>query len=79
VSDTLQIAQGVAWLRIQEHIAGDPKQFEATQGQITQDLINKKYTPWLEQKKSALRIEILAPEFRTTRPVAARGSVSGGG
>jgi peptidyl-prolyl cis-trans isomerase D len=79
VSDTLQIAQGVAWLRVQEHIAGDPKQFEATQGQITQDLINKKYTPWLEQKKSALRIEILAPEFRTTRPVAARGSVSGGG
>jgi peptidyl-prolyl cis-trans isomerase D len=79
VSDTLQTAQGVAWLRVEEHLPGDPKQFEAAQFQITQDLLNKKYTPWLEQKKSALRIEILAPEFRAARPAAARGSVSGGG
>jgi peptidyl-prolyl cis-trans isomerase D len=79
VSDTLQITQGVAWLRVDDHIAGNPKDFEAAQPQITQDLFNKKYNPWLDQKKSALHIEILAPEFRAAAPATGRGSIAGGG
>jgi hypothetical protein len=79
VSDTLQISQGVAWFRVAEHTSGSAKDFEAAQAQLTQDLLNKKYNPWLEQKKSALRIEILAPEFRVPAAAVGRASVSGGG
>ena len=63
----------------QEHVSGGAKEFEAAQAQITQELLNQKYTPWLDQKRNALRIEILVPEFRAAGPAAGRGSVSVGG
>jgi parvulin-like peptidyl-prolyl isomerase len=64
VSDTLQVAQGVVWFRLEEHNSGDPKLFESTQAQLTQELAKQKSDLWFEAKRKALKLEILRPEFR---------------
>jgi hypothetical protein len=77
LSDTLQLAQGVAWYRVDEHGSGDPKGFEAAQPQITQELLKQNYDRWLDKKKQALKIEILRPELGVARVAAARPGVAG--
>ena len=72
VSDTLQLTQGVAWFKVDEHNTGDPKGFEGVKPQLTQELTKKSYDEWLDKKKQALHIEILRPELGVARPVAAR-------
>ena len=57
LSDTLQLTQGVAWYRVDEHGTGDPKLYETAQAQLTQELMKKNYDQWLDKKKQALRIE----------------------
>jgi len=79
VSDTLQVAQGVAWIRTDERIASDAKAFDAVQAQLTQELLKQKYDQWLAGRKQALRIEILDPEFRALRRPPGTGRAPTGG
>src|SRR5207244_12417867 len=51
LSDTLQLTQGVAWYRVDEHGTGDPKLYETAQAQLTQELMKKNYDQWLDKKK----------------------------
>jgi parvulin-like peptidyl-prolyl isomerase len=79
LSDTLKVAQGVVWYRVESHNPGDPKAFEAAQAQLTQELLLQRYMPWLEERKRTLKLEILAPEFRAARrPPAVAGASTGG-
>ena len=72
VSDTLQLSQGVAWYKVDEHNTGDPKGFEGVKPQLTQELTKQAYDQWLDKRKQALKIEILRPELGVARPVAVR-------
>ncbi len=71
-SDTLQISQGVAWIRLEERDPGDEKAFEAAEAQITQDLLTKRYNEWVETKKKTLNVEVLRPDLRVRRPSGIR-------
>ncbi len=79
LSDTLQLTQGVAWFRVDEHNSGDPKGFEAAQTQLTQELMKKNYDQWLDKKKQALRIEVLKPELGVARVAPPKPGVTAGG
>jgi len=71
VTDTLQVSQGLVWLRIEEKKSGDPATLTATSTQIENELVKKRYDGWLEEKKKAVKIEILRPDLKGPRPMAA--------
>jgi peptidyl-prolyl cis-trans isomerase D len=79
LSDTLQVSQGVAWYRVDEHGTGDPKLYETVQPQLTLELTKNKYDQWLDRQKQGLRIEVLRPELGVARPAPVRTGVAGGG
>jgi peptidyl-prolyl cis-trans isomerase D len=68
VTDTLQVALGVIWIRAEEKKPGDPAAFKTAAPQITAELVKKKYDAWLEEKKKTVRIEILRPDLKGPRP-----------
>ena len=68
VTDTLQVAQGVIWIRAEEKQPGDPAVFKTASAQITAEMIKKKYEAWIEEKKKSVKIEILRPDLRGPRP-----------
>jgi peptidyl-prolyl cis-trans isomerase D len=78
VSDTLQVAQGVVWIRAEERKPGDPDAFKAASAQITAEMIKTKYDAWLEEKKKSVKIEILRPDLRGPRP-SVPGALTMGG
>jgi parvulin-like peptidyl-prolyl isomerase len=68
VTDTLQVAQGVIWLRLEEKKSGDPATFKAASAQIEGELTKKKYDEWVQAKKKTVKIEILRPDLKDPRP-----------
>jgi parvulin-like peptidyl-prolyl isomerase len=67
VSDTLQVAQGVVWMRLEEKKSGDPATFKAVSAQIESELTKKKYDEWMEARKKTVKIEILRADLKGPR------------
>jgi parvulin-like peptidyl-prolyl isomerase len=65
VSDTLRAAQnpGVYWLRLEERIHADDKDFKTVEPQISQELVTKAYADWVDARKSNLKIEIVRADL----------------
>jgi hypothetical protein len=63
-SDTLATGQGVVWVRIEERKTMEGASFAKDRPAIQQEMQQKAYNDWLEQKKKALRIEILRADLR---------------
>jgi len=70
VTDTLQVSQGVVWLRLDQRQSGDPAAFQAASAQIEAELVKKKYDAWVEEKKRTVRVEILRPDLKGPRPAS---------
>jgi parvulin-like peptidyl-prolyl isomerase len=68
VTDTLQVALGVVWMRVEEKKSGDPASFKTASTQIEGELTKKKYDEWVEEKKKSVTIEILRPDLKGPRP-----------
>ncbi|MEQ1832037.1 MAG: peptidyl-prolyl cis-trans isomerase [Candidatus Eisenbacteria bacterium] len=64
VSDTVHIAQGVAWFEAQGRDPFDDKAFATASTPLAQELLKKDYDAWIEARKKTLQIEILRPEFK---------------
>ena len=80
VTDTLQVAAGVLWLRLEEKTSGDPDAFKAASAQLEAELAKKKYDAWVEERKKTVRIEILRSDLkgpRSSPPRTATMSVGG--
>jgi parvulin-like peptidyl-prolyl isomerase len=77
-SDTLQVATGVVWLRLEERKTGDPATYKAAAAQIEAELTKQRYDEWLEQEKKTVRIEILRPDLKH-RPLPARATMTSSG
>lgn len=68
VSDTIQVAAGVAWVRVEERKTGEADAFKATAPQLENDLAQRRYNEWLEARKKTVKIEILRPDLQGPRP-----------
>lgn len=68
VTDTLQVALGVAWMRVEEKKSGDPAMFKAASAQVEGELTKEKYKAWVEDRKKTAKIEILRPDLTGPRP-----------
>jgi len=80
VTDTLQVAAGVLWLRIEERTSGDAAAFKAASAQIEADLARQRYDAWVEGQKKTLKIEILRSDLKGPRSSPARPmTISTGG
>jgi peptidyl-prolyl cis-trans isomerase D len=71
VSDTLHTAQGLVWLRVQDRKQADASGFAAASSAIEGELLKKRYDAWVEEKKKTVKIEVLRPDLRGPRTVAA--------
>ncbi len=67
VTDTLHVAPGVVWMRLEEQKSGDPSAFKTASAQIEAELTKKKYDEWVEQNKRTVTIEILRPDLKAPR------------
>ncbi|MGH7731872.1 MAG: peptidylprolyl isomerase, partial [Candidatus Eiseniibacteriota bacterium] len=72
VSDTLQVAAGVVWVRAEEKQSPDPAAFKAASVQIEAELTKKRYDEWIAEKKKTVKIEILRADLRGPRPAPFR-------
>jgi hypothetical protein len=70
VSDTLQVTQGVVWLRVDEKKSADAATFRTASAQLSTELLKQKYDAWVEEKKKTVTIEILRPDLKGPRPGA---------
>jgi peptidyl-prolyl cis-trans isomerase D len=78
-SDTLQVAQGVLWLRVGERKTGDPATYGVASAQISAELTKQRYDQWVDERKQAVKIEILRPDLKpAVRPPAAKMVTLGG-
>src|SRR6185503_4685480 len=79
-SDTLQVANGVVWLQVEEKKPADASGFKTAETQIRTELLQKRLADWLEAKKKTVPIEILRSDLREPRPSPFRTvTMSGGG
>ncbi|HET9327012.1 MAG TPA: peptidyl-prolyl cis-trans isomerase [Candidatus Eisenbacteria bacterium] len=69
-TDSLHVALGRAWLRVEERKSGDPATFTATSAQIEADLAKKRYDAWVDEKKKTVKIEVIRPDLKGPRAVA---------
>ena len=78
-TDTLTTGQGVAWIRIDEKKTLEGASFAKDRPAITQELTQKKYAEWVEEKKKTMRIEILRADLREKpKPIQQTFTVGGG-
>jgi parvulin-like peptidyl-prolyl isomerase len=70
VTDTLQVSQGVVWLRLDERKPADEAGFAEAAPQIEADLLKKKYDEWVAEKKKTVSVEILRSDLKGPRPAS---------
>ncbi len=73
VSDTLQVAQGVVWLRLDEKKTPDVAAFRAAAPVLEAELLRTKYDAWIAERKKAVRVDILRADLRRPTPPAGLG------
>jgi parvulin-like peptidyl-prolyl isomerase len=71
VSDSVHVAQGRVWLRVEERKSGDPATFTAVAPAIETEMVNKRYAAWVEEKRKTVKVEVLRPDLKGPRTVAA--------
>jgi parvulin-like peptidyl-prolyl isomerase len=69
-TDSMNVAQGRVWLRVEERKTGDPATFTASAPVIEAELVKKRYDGWVEEKKKTVKIEIIRPDLKGPRTVA---------
>jgi parvulin-like peptidyl-prolyl isomerase len=79
LSDTLQAAQGVAWIRVEERTTVQGASFAKDRDAIIQEMLFKKYTEWVEQKKKTMKVEILRADLREEPRLTKTVTISSGG
>jgi parvulin-like peptidyl-prolyl isomerase len=67
-TDTLQVAAGVAWVRMEEKKPADPAGYKVAAAQIEAEMVKKKYDAWVEEKKKSVPVQILSAELKGPRP-----------
>ena len=67
-TDSLQIANGVLWLRVDERKAADDAAFKLAAPQLESEILKKKYDEWMDERKKTVRIEILRADLKGPRP-----------
>ncbi len=72
VSDTLEVAPGVAWIRVEERKRGDESAYPAFAAQLANELTHKKYDDWIAEQKRTVRVRILRPDLKGPRPAMLR-------
>jgi hypothetical protein len=78
LTDTLQVGQGVVWMRLEEKTAGDASAFASSSAPLEAEMIKRKVDEWADERKKAVRIEILRPDLKGPRlPVAPSGPAAG--
>jgi len=77
-TDTLQVSNGVVWIRVEERKAADPATFKAASAQIENEMFKQKYDAWLEDRKKTVTIEVLRPDLRAGRPSMTKTVTMGG-
>ena len=72
VSDTIQVAQGVVWIRPEQKRAVEGASFAKDRDAITNELLAKKIETWLEGKKKTVQVEVLRADLRGPPPPKTR-------
>ena len=72
VSDTIQVAQGVVWIRPDEKRAVEGTSFAKDREAITNELLAKKIEAWLEGRKKTVKVEVLRADLRQPPPPKTR-------
>ncbi len=72
VSDTIQVAQGVVWIRPDEKRAVEGASFAKDRDAITNELLAKKIEAWLEGRKKTVKVEVLRADLRQPPPPKTR-------
>ena len=67
-SDTLQVAQGVVWIRTEEKKTLQGTSFAKDKDAITSELLAKNMEDWLGKKKKTVRIDVLRADLREPPP-----------
>ncbi len=67
-SDTLQVAQGVVWIRPEDRKAVEGASFAKEKDAITSELLAKNIQDWLDRKKATVKIEVLRADLRQAPP-----------
>jgi len=67
-SDTLQVAQGVVWIRPEDKKTLEGSSFARDKDAITNELLAKSMEDWLARKKKTVRIEVLRADLREPPP-----------
>ena len=67
-TDTLQVAAGVAWMRVEEKKPADPAGYKVAAAQIEAEMVKRKYDVWIEEKKKTVPVQILSAELKGPRP-----------
>lgn len=68
-SDTVHVAQGVTWLRLEERKSADVATLAGARAALEAELAKAPYDAWIEARKRTMRIEILRADLRGPRPV----------
>ena len=63
-SDTIAVAQGVVWIRTAEKKSADPAAFKAAAPQLEAEMLQSRYAAWVEERKKAVKVEILRSDLR---------------
>jgi hypothetical protein len=67
-SDSIHVATGSAWIRVDERKTVDGATFEADRDEISRELLAKNMEDWLERKKKTVRIEVLREDLKGPPP-----------
>ena len=71
-SDTLLVAPGVVWIRLEERRAGDESAFRAAAPQLESELVKKRYDDWVDEQKRTVHIQVLRADLKGPRPAMLR-------
>jgi parvulin-like peptidyl-prolyl isomerase len=67
-SDSLRIANGLTWIRVEERRTMDGATFEADRDQVSRELLAQNMEDWLERKKKTVRIEVFREDLKGGPP-----------
>ena len=67
-SDSLKIANGLTWIRVEERKTMDGATFEADRDQVSRELLAQNMEDWLERKKKTVRIEVFREDLKGGPP-----------
>jgi parvulin-like peptidyl-prolyl cis-trans isomerase-like protein/SurA-like protein len=67
-TDTLNVAAGVVWIRVDEKKSADASTFKTASVSLEGELAKRRYDEWVEAKRKTVKIDILRPDLKGPRP-----------